>query len=448
MPIKKEEKMKKRTLKGVIVFGVFLLLAICINANAIAQERVIKIGVLGPMKFSMGLQEWWTAEIAADEINAAGGVSIQGTKYKIEVIKTDSNEVLSVVDAVSAAERLISVNKVNFIIGGHRSEAALAIQELLADKRVIFLNTQAAHPNLIARVNENYDRFKYFFRLQTNAAELGKAMYAYIDMIGDKLKEELKIDKCNVAIVAEKAAWTEGLVKGAPGELEKIGMKVIGVWQPSATATDVTAELRAVKGAGAHIIFQLFSGPVGNVISREWGQVKIPAALAGTNTEGGTFKHWEATGGACQYEVVHGIFGPAKMSPKTLPLWDKVVAKHKEFLAATAVGYDAIYVLVDAAQRAGSLESDKVLAALEKTDYVGFMGRITFYPKGHKWTHDMKWGAKLYSMAANQWQDGKLKVIWPDGKHGAGYEGVRWEGTAELKLPPWVVQYWKGISGK
>jgi branched-chain amino acid transport system substrate-binding protein len=440
--------MKKRTLKGIIAIGVFLLLAICINANAIAQERVIKIGVLGPMKFSMGLQEWWTAEIAADEINAAGGVTIQGKKYKVEVIKTDSNEVLSVVDAVSAAERLTSVNKVNFIIGGHRSEAALAIQELLADKKIIFLNTQAASNKLIERVEKEYERFKYFFRLQTNASELGKSMFAYIDMIDDKLKEELKIDKCNVAIVAEKAAWTEGLVKIAPGQLEKQGMKVVGVWQPSATATDVTAELRAVKGANAHIIFQLFSGPVGNAISREWGQVKIPAALAGTNTEGGTFKHWEATGGACQYEVVHGIFGPAKMGPKTLPLWDKVTAKHKEFLAATADGYDAIYILVDAVQRAGSLESDKVAAALEKTDYAGSLGRINFYPKGHKWVHDIKWGPNFYTMVANQWQDGKLKVVWPDGKHGAGYEGFRFEGTADFKLPPWVVQYWKGRSGK
>jgi branched-chain amino acid transport system substrate-binding protein len=183
--------MNQKGVKGGLVFGgILLLLAVWMSVPAMAQEKVIKIGVLGPMKFSMGLQEWWTAEIAAEEINAAGGITIQGTKYKVEVIKTESNEVLSVVDAVAAAERLTAVNKVNFIIGGHRSEAAMAIQELLADKRTIFLNTQAAHPKLIQRVYEDYDRFKYFFRLQTNAAELGNAMYAYIDMIGDKVKEE------------------------------------------------------------------------------------------------------------------------------------------------------------------------------------------------------------------------------------------------------------------
>jgi branched-chain amino acid transport system substrate-binding protein len=136
------------------------------------------------------------------------------------------------------------------------------------------------------------------------------------------------------------------------------------------------------------------------------------------------------------------------MSPKTLPLWNKVLAKHKEYLSATAVGYDAICLLADAVKRAGSLESDEIVAALEKTDYIGSMGRITFYPKGHKWAHEMRWGPKFFTLAGNQWQAGEVKTVWPDGRHGAGYEGIRWEGTVEYKLPPWVVQYWKGKSGK
>ena len=390
----------------------------------------------------MGQHSWWSAEIAAEEINAAGGLTVGGVKYKVELIKADSNEVLSVVDATSAAERLISVNKANFIIGGHRSEAAMAIQELLADKKIIFMNTQAALPALVERVHADYNRFKYYFRIQTNAGELNEAIYSYVAMIADKVRKELKIDKLKVAIIAEKAAWTDGTVKMAPDALAKMGLETVGVWRPSPTASDVTAELAAVKSAGAHIIFQAFSGPVGHVVARQWGQAKIPAALAGVNTEGGTLRHWQATGGGCEYEVVHGIFGRAKMSPKTLPLYKKFMDKQKEYLGATASTYDAVYVLVDAVKRADSLDSDKVVNALEKTDYVGAMGRISFYPKEHKWAHDLIWGAKYYTMAASQWQNGELNVVWPDGEHGAAFKGIRWEGTLDYKVPPWMKEYW------
>jgi branched-chain amino acid transport system substrate-binding protein len=421
---------------GFILISVFLMTCLTVNAES------IKIGVLGPHKFSMGQHSLWSAQIAADEINAAGGISVGGKNYQIEIVPADSNEVLSVVDAVSTAERLVSVNKVDFIIGGHRSEAALAIQELLADKKVIFMNTQSAHPTLVERVHGNYDRFKYFFRLQTNSVELGAAIFAYVSMVSDVVKKELGITKCKAAILAEKAAWTDGIVKAAKETLPKLGMEVVGVWRPSPTASDVTAELTAIKAAGAHIILQAFSGPVGHSVARQWGQSKIPAALVGINTEAGTRQHWQATGGACEYEVLHGIFGPAKMSAKTLPLYDVFMKKHNEYLGATASSYDGVYILAEAAKKAGSLESNKMVTALEGLNYVGAMGKIRFYPKEHKWTHDLVWGGKDYIMAANQWQGGKLKVVWPDGAHGDAYKGVRWDGTANYQMPPWMKTYW------
>ncbi len=434
--------MKKRTLAMGVIFIIAVLMLGYLSAFAAASDKFIRIGILGPHKFSMGEHSWWSAQIAAEEINAAGGVNVGGVNYKVELVKADSNEVLSVVDATSAAERLVTVNNANFIIGGHRSEAALAIQELLAEKKIIFINTQAAHPALVERVNANYERFKYYFRIQTNSTELNDAIYAYVSMIADQIKKELKIDKVNVAIVAEKASWTDAAVKSAPAILAKMGMETVGVWRPSPTASDVSAELNAVKAAGAHIIFQQFSGPVGHVVARQWGQAKIPVALAGVNTEGGTLRHLQATGGGCDYEVVHGIFGRAVMSPKTLPLYKKFLGKHKELLSATASSYDCVYVLADAIKRAGSLDSNKVVSALEKTDYMGAMGRITFNPKGHKWAHDLKWGAKYYTMAASQWQNGELKVVWPDGEHGEAYKGMSWEGRVDYKLPPWMKSYW------
>ena len=84
-----------------------------------------------------------------------------------------------------------------------------------------------------------------------------------------------------VAIVAEKLAWTEGMVKAAQGIIPKMGLELVGTWQPSALATDVTAELSAIQKSGANLIFTVFSGSVGITFARQAGELKIPALSGG-----------------------------------------------------------------------------------------------------------------------------------------------------------------------
>ncbi len=86
----------------------------------------------------------------------------------------------------------------------------------------------------------------------------------------------------------------------------------------------------------------------------------------------------------------------------------------------------AVYVLKDAIERAGSLNSDAVVAALEKTDMTGVYGRIRFNPKSHQVipSVDPKEGAVGTIF---QWQAGKRVVVFPP-KIAVG----------EIKLPPWM----------
>jgi branched-chain amino acid transport system substrate-binding protein len=83
-------------------------------------------------------------------------------------------------------------------------------------------------------------------------------------------------------------------------------------------------------------------------------------------------------------------------------------------------------VLKDAIERANSLDSDKVVAALEKTDIMGVYGRLRFDPKGHQVipATDPKEGAVGSIL---QWQDGKRVVVYPKSI-----------ATGEILLPPWM----------
>lgn len=430
-----------------------VLLSVLLMGTQVEAQKKIKIGVMGPMKFTRGEHAWYGAQLAAEEINAAGGIVVKGEKYLIELIKADTNEFLSIPDAVSTTERLITVDKVNFLVGGSRTEACLAQQEVMADHKVIWGNGGGiAHPEPTIRIAKNYDRYKYWFRVHPNSVPVSRTLLAILNVVATKIKEELGVTGPKVAILMEKAKWTDPIVEGAQRALPKMGMEVVGVWRPSPMATDITAELTAIKTAGAHIIFDAVSGGTNGVaLGKGWGELKIPAALIGLNTEGQHKKYWEATGNMCNYEVIFSIFGRVKMTEKTIPFFDKFTARFNEWPEQDAANYDAVYVIKEAVERAGTLQADAVVAEIEKLDTKGALGRLAFFPRS-EWTedpsraHEVRWGPGYVTFVGLQWRDGKLVGIWPDGRPVMGDEkwaGLKYEGTMDYKLPPWMIKYWK-----
>ena len=153
--------MKKFSFGWNLLLTAGMVLMMCFSAWG---AGTIKIGVIGPMNFMQGKGHWNGALMAAEEINAKGGVQVGKEKMKIELVKADSNEFLNVTDATNAMERLMTQDKVDFVVGGFRTEAVLAMQDIAMDYKKIFIGCGAAHPELCLRVAKNYDRYKYFFR--------------------------------------------------------------------------------------------------------------------------------------------------------------------------------------------------------------------------------------------------------------------------------------------
>jgi len=242
-------------------------------------EKKIKIGVAGPMRFAWGKNMWAGAQLAAEEINNSGGVLMKGEKYNLELVQADSNDYRSVIDATNAIKRLISVDKVDLFIAGARSEAILAQQEVIADHQVIYVFSGGGSPALHTPLVKDYERYKYFFNMFPNAAYHFKTDCAVLDMVAAKIRQELGIDKPKVALVIEKAKWADAFVRGAESVLPGIGLEIVGVWRPSPFASDLTSEITALKSAGAHIIFEVFTGPAGVIFNKQVGEFQIPAIV-------------------------------------------------------------------------------------------------------------------------------------------------------------------------
>jgi branched-chain amino acid transport system substrate-binding protein len=380
-----------------------------VTAPAALAEDSIKIAVVSPMAFAQGENSWAGAEMARDEINKEGGIAVAGKKRKIELVKVDSNEIQSVPDATNAMDRAITREKADFVIGGFRSEAVLAMQEVAMDYKKIFLGCGAADAKLGANVEKNYDRYKYWFRVSPlNSPGLGKTLFAVLGSIAGQIRTDLKKEKPKVAILAEKVMWTEAIVKAAQANLPKMNMEVVGLWQPSPVATDVTAELAAIDRAGADLVFTVLSGPVGIVVGRQMGERKVKAVAFGINVEAQKDGFWQATAGKGNYVATLDTYSEVEMTPSTVGFVKAFKERYHKSPTYNAGTYDAIGLLKVAIEKAGTLDADKLVPVIEKEKYVG-TGAILEFDK----SHDPIWGIGKDTGIAVQWQDGKKVPFWP-----------------------------------
>ncbi len=426
--------------------AVFLVMTISFPAQG---AKTIKIGVIGPMQFVQGKGHWNGATMAAEEINAKGGVKVGKKKMKIEIIKADSNEFLNLTDATNAMELLLTRDKVDFVIGGFRSEAVLAMQDIAMDYKKIFIGAGASHSKLCLRLAEDYNRYKYWFRgTPFNEKFLGRTAFIHLATVGAILKKSLNIPKVKVAIVAEKAMWTEGMIKAAQGFIPKVGMEVVGVWRPSQAATDVTAELSAIQRSGAHVIFTVFSASVGITFARQAGELEIPAVQVGINVEAQKDGFWEATQQKGNYVFTMNTYARGvETNELTKPFVDVYIKRFGEVPPYTADVYSAIvYTLVPAIEKAGTLDADKLVEVMEnRKPYKVPAGRVAYIkdPEGRP-LHELKWGPGYLTSLGVQWQDGKLVGVWPlKWKATPEAPEITYKGIVPYKIAPWMIKKYK-----
>jgi branched-chain amino acid transport system substrate-binding protein len=410
---------------------VLLALLLVLPAAVSVAADPIRLGCPLSTAFLYG----WDAErgvtLAVEEINAAGGVKVDGEMrpFTVDVIDTrDLEPGVPVSEALLAVEKLILDKKADFLIGGPvRSEAALAAMPLLSRyKKVSIVTTGVLTPKYHAMVAENYDKYKYCFRIHGEAKNLVGEIFANFAAL------KAKYGFNNLFIIAQDVSHA----RGAANIMEKIatkkGWNVTGKEIYPTGATDFSMGLLKAKASDTQIINIWMDMPESAILLKQWYEMKIPAlpfgsTLAAAEQPG----FWKATDGKGEYtlcNVVNAGNAPSEATDWTMKFYNAYANRwgvEPEGLG-TSSSYMAVYVLKDAIERANSLDPDKVVAALEKTDMMGVYGRIRFDPKSHQVipSTDPKEGAVGTIL---QWQDGKRIVVYP--------ESIA---TGEIELPPWM----------
>jgi len=377
----------------------------------------------------------WDAErgmkLAVDEINAAGGVTVNGEKRKFEVEVIDTRDLepgVPVSEALMAVERLILSKHADFIVGGpNRSEAALAAMNLLSKyKKISIVTSGVLTPGYHKAVAKNYDKFKYCFRIHGEAVHLIGEMIANFN----DLKTKYGLDK--VFIIAQDVSHARGAAKVMGKVAGSKGFTVTGTEIFPTGATDFSLALLKAKSTGSQIINIWMDMPESAILLKQWYDLKIPAlpfgsTLAAAEQPG----FWKATDGKGQYtlcNVVNAGNAPSDATPWTMKFYNAYAKKwgvEPEGLGSSS-SYMAVYVLKDAIERAGTMDPDKLVTAMEQTDIMGVYGRLRFDPKNHQVipADDPKNGAVGSIL---QWQDGKRVVVYPKSI-----------AKGEIELPPWM----------
>ncbi len=423
--------MEKRNVIRTLVFLVSILL-ILPGQMAFAEKPII-IGAPLSTSFLYG----WDAErgmkLAVEEINAAGGVNVGGKKrpFKMEVIDTrDLEPGVPVSEALLAVEKLILEKNADFIVGGPvRSEAALAAMDLLSKyKKVSILSTGVLTPAYHARVAKNYDKYKYLFRITGEALWIarGEQIPALIE-----LGEKFNLDR--VFIMVQDVAWARAFGGIFARSLAKKGWTVIGKPEIYPTgSTDFSMGLLKARRGKAQVIIIAMDMPESSILLKQWYDMKIPALPFGSIISAAEQPgFWKASEGKGEYtlaNVVNAGNAPSNATDWTMKFYNaytKMWGVEPEGYG-TSTSYMAVYVLKDAIEKAGTLDSEAVAAALEKTDIMGVYGRIKFDPKSHQVIPSLDPNTGAVG-SIFQWQAGKRVVVFPKSI-----------AMGEIKLPPWM----------
>jgi branched-chain amino acid transport system substrate-binding protein len=379
-------------------------LVLAIGPVAWAEDQgPIKIGVIAEAQAVAGSSIPQAAELAADEINAKGGVDGR----KIEIVSYDNHS--SSAESVRAFQRAVNEDHVNAVIASYISEVVLALEPWSARLKTVMITPGAASDVITQNIAKDYEHNKYTFHgYLTSGALSGLVCDAAKDMLVDGLKMKTAV------IMSEDAAWTTPLDAGYEACLPKIGLKVLDHIRFSPDTTDFTPIFNKIEGQKPDVIITGISH-VGVQPTVQWKSQQVPIPMFGIASQATNSTFWKDTNGATEGVIYQGVSGPdVAVTPKTLPFVD---AFEKKFGNAPSycgyTAYDDVYIIADAIKRAGSADSDKLVAAMEATDWVGTIGRVQFLPQGDPHVHGLKTGADFITGLFLQWQKGEQINIWP-----------------------------------
>lgn len=336
------------------------------GTDAGSAGETFLIGGSGPLSgdyANYGISVKQGATIAVDEINAAGGVDVNGTKIKLELKYLDDEA--GAQQAVAAYGSLVD-DGVGAVLGTVTSGSCEAIVDLTAEDGILQV-TPSGSSELCTK-NPNNFRVCFTDPLQ------GVTMADYaIDTLGKK----------NIALLYNVAdTYSTGMAKAFEEEVAAKGGTLVAKESYTGGEVDFNTQLTTIKNAGADIIFcPVYSQDAAYMVNQAKQQgIDIP--FIGGDGWDGILNQVEDT------SILEGVvFLSPFLATDENEIVKNFVTKYEEQFKTTpdqfaADGYDGVYVIKAAMEKAGSTRSEDLIKAMTEIEVEGTTGKMSFTPEG------------------------------------------------------------------
>ena len=315
--------------------------------------------VTGPASFA-GKSIRMGAEMAVDEINAAGGVLGKELRF----IQYD--------DAGAPPRGVDNVRRIGLrdncvaMLGGYHSTVALAMRDPIHEIKMVYVGVIAANTNVI----ENGRDPNYMFRVSAKDRWVSKYLVA------EALK---RAPNDKVGIMYENTGWGKGAYPNIQAALRENGLEEVGAETFNWRDTDMTPQLIRLRDAGAEALVMWGLDREGNQIMRSlqkigWNPVKIGAwGFAGNLGE--------LAGELANCSLIMQTYSwMGKLEPRAQKLYDIMqerygIKSQKEIRMGSGVAdaYDAVHIIAKAIEIAGSFDRQKVYEAMFSVTHDGLV---------------------------------------------------------------------------
>ena len=414
--------------------------------SAQAAKDPVIIGYIGSFDTDTGKSTIRGAEIAIEELNAAGGV-LGGRPIKL--VKADTRE--DVIEGIKAYEYLAETEKVEFIISGSIDDVSLGWLPRMAEYRIPTLDTWTSYVGIIDMVVNEYDKYKMYFM---NVACDYALATLYVDFGKDILADQMGWK--TTVVMQEDTAFGGGVFELVDQMLApEAGIKIIDHIVYDTNTVDFSPIFNKAVKSKPDFIY-LISSVRSQVPSSQYVKLQVPVPMTGINVAAFGKDFWNDTGqmggGTSTLSPIPSV-GFA-MDDRTKAFVDKYEAKYgnsrpifPHFNGFNA--YYGIYNAFNAAERAGGFAPlDAWVTEMENEDLKIYKDgklwlRYAFWKPGEieprtqrEYTHNIKFditqplddGAP--SMVVIQWyEDGTTAVVYPE-----KYK------TGEFTVPSWIKQ--------
>ena len=341
----------------VVIGGLWLLFT---HKQIASDTGPIKIGFIAPLSgdaAAIGEPLQNGVKLAVDEINKAGGIKGR----QIELISEDGK--CTGQGAASAAQKLVNIDQVKYIIGGICSGESFSIVPITSAAKVLEITPGSSAPKLS-------QSGPYFMRNNPNDNVPGSALADYV-------QKNYK----SAVVISENTDYAQGIAGVFVSESQKVGLNIADNENYDSNTTDFRSILVKVKGANPDVIFINAQTPANFLrIAQQARQVGINSAfVAAVFNDKTTISSAVANGTV--FAVVPGLATDGKGADFSAK-YKAVYGQDSTYPFYSGAAYDDVYLLAQAITAVGTDPTNVEVYLHGLNSYTGTIGTYSFDQNG------------------------------------------------------------------